>query len=112
VMIVEVRNRVNVVSANWNTDDHLDILVVLGNRVSVLKNKGMRGRCEFNAAEEVKLPPTIGGIYSVSIVDYNQDGDDDIIYHTSHRLTCFVESSFSKLGYRGAEVVGVQQREE
>jgi hypothetical protein len=110
VMIVELRSRVNVISTKWNSDKHPDILVILGSRVSVLENKGINGRCAFKSAQDVRLPATIGGIYSVSTVDYNEDGDDDIIFHTSHRLTCFVESSFSRFGYRDAEIIRVERR--
>ncbi len=110
VLIAEVSSRVNVISTKWNSDNLPDLFVIQGNRVSVLENKAIPGRCEFNAATEVKLPPTIGGIYSVSSVDYNGDGDGDIIFHTSHRLTCFVESSFSRFGYRDAKVLRVERR--
>jgi hypothetical protein len=44
------------------------------------------------------------------MVDYNRDGDEDILFDTSHRLTAFVERSFLRHGYRSARIVASESR--
>ena len=52
----------------------------------------------------------MGGFDSVSTVDLNGDGDEDMVYHTSARLTCYVERSFLKFGYRTAKLIKASRK--
>ncbi len=110
VVLFERAARLNVVAADWNSDAWPDVLVVMGNGVFLLESKAIKGKCEFHPERQIELPATIGNIYSVSMVDYNRDGDTDILYNSSSRMTCFVESSFSRFGYRDAQLIRAQQR--
>jgi hypothetical protein len=110
VMVCELAGRTYVKAVRWDDDPHPDVLVIRGTSVQLLLNKTSAGKAQFAPPEKLKLPATIGGIYDVRLVDYNRDGDEDILFDTSHRLTAFVEHSFMRDGYRPARVIGSEAR--
>jgi hypothetical protein len=112
VMIHQSKSRLSVQTSDWDGDGASDVFVITGQRVAVLRNRTTPGSSEFEAPETVPLPPTIGGFYGVAPVDLNGDGDTDLVYHTSSRITCYVERSFLKHGYRKAVVVGAGENPE
>jgi len=111
VMIHQSKSRLSVHAADWDGDRAADVFVVTGQRVSVLHNRTIPDRCEFEAPETLKLPPTIGGFYGVSPVDLNGDGDTDLVYHTSSRITCYAERSFLEHGYRSASIISAASQD-
>lgn len=111
VMIHKSRSRLSIHAGDWDGDEAADVFVITGQRVDLFRNRALPGRCEFEEPERLKLPAAIGGFYGVAPVDLNNDGDTDLVYHTSSRITCYVERSFLKHGYRQATIMSVGKRD-
>ncbi|MDG1895444.1 MAG: VCBS repeat-containing protein, partial [Fuerstiella sp.] len=111
VMIHQARSRLSVHAADWTGNEFPDVFVITGSRVDLLPNRAVPGHSEFGEPEALNLPKSIGGFYGVSPGDINGDGDTDMVYHTSARITCYVERSFLEYGYRSATVVEVANRQ-
>ncbi|HIE99381.1 MAG TPA: VCBS repeat-containing protein [Planctomycetes bacterium] len=112
VMIHQSNSRLSVHAADWTGDDVADVFVITGSRVALFPNLAMPGRGEFGEPTSLPLPKSIGGFYGVSPGDINGDGDTDIVYHTSARITCYVERSFLTHGYRAAKIISTETREQ
>ena len=109
-MIFQSKSRLSVHAADWTGDEVADVFVITGSQVTLLRNRAIPGRCEFDVPTPLKLPRTIGGFYGVSPGDLNGDGDTDLVYHSSARITCYVERSFLTHGYRAATVTAAEKK--
>jgi hypothetical protein len=103
--IHQSRSRLSLHAGDWDGDHFADVFVITGQRVDLFRNKAIPGKAQFDTPERLNLPPTIGGFYGVAPVDFNGDGDTDLVYHTSSRITCWVERSFLEHGYQTAKVL-------
>jgi len=101
VLVDDRRSRLFVTALDWNGDRVPD-LVVLKSGIHVLVNKGVKGRTDFEKPETIQLPATQGYLLTLSAVDWNHDGDDDLVYQSAAGDFCFAERSFLKHGYRAA----------
>jgi hypothetical protein len=101
-------NRLQVEGVNWNNDGRQDLLLIMGDKVQLLESR--IGALAFKEPRTINLPRALGGYVDVSVVDFNGDGDDDFIYRTSHRMTCFAEGSFLKHGYLLASKISAARR--
>jgi len=104
-LVHQSRSRLSLHAGDWDGDKAADIFVITGQRVDLFRNKAIADKAEFNPPQALNLPPTIGGFYGVAPVDLNGDGDTDLVYHSSSRLTCWVERSFLEHGYFEAEII-------
>ena len=109
-IIFDTRNRANVTSADWNSDGRPDLIIVLGSKVFLLENQGLTSKAKFKPAKDMNLPESPGNFSSLMMADFNRDGDMDLIYNTSHRMTCWIEGSFQKNGYLRAHLVSVDAK--
>lgn len=105
-------SRLSLHAGDWNGDAAPDIFVITGQRVALFQNKALPGRCEFEDPERLNLPATIGGFYGVAPVDLNGDGDTDLVYQTSSRITCWVERSFLEQGYQSGTILSAEMSTE
>lgn len=101
VLLDDRRSRLYLSALDWNGDGVPDLVVLKGG-IRVFVNKGIKGRCEFLPPEEIKVPATQGYLLSLSAVDWNGDGDEDLLYLAADGDLCFAERSFLKFGYRPA----------
>jgi len=101
VLVDDRRSRLFVTALDWNGDKVPDLVVLKGG-IHVLVNKAIEGRTEFAAAETVPVPATQGYLLTLAAVDWNHDGDDDLVYQSAAGDFCFAERSFLKHGYREA----------
>jgi hypothetical protein len=109
-MILQGGSRLSVLATDWDGDGTHDVLVVRGGDVQFFRNRAHVGTVEFEKPVRLPLPPTAGTFDSVATVDLNCDGDDDLVYQTSARLTCWVERSFLQHGYRVAMLIKASAR--
>lgn len=110
-LVHQSRSRLSLHAGDWDGDDSPDLFVITGQRVDLFRNRGGAGRSDFHEPEQLKLPPTIGGFYGVAPVDLNGDGDTDLVYHTSSRLTCWVERSFLEHGYQTGRILSCRKQQ-
>jgi len=107
VLIADRRSRLYLGTLDWNGDEIPDLVVLKGG-IQVFVNKGIKGKCGFLPPEQIKVPSTHGYLISLCAVDWNRDGDDDLLYLTSSGDFCFAERSFLKFGYRPVQIETVE----
>ncbi|MBM4074580.1 MAG: VCBS repeat-containing protein, partial [Planctomycetes bacterium] len=89
-------------SADWNRDGRTDIVgSAASGLVVVWLNEGNN---HFSKGEPLSFPP-VPYSPTVSVVDWNEDGDDDLIIGTAYGFFCWFERSFLESGYAKGEVV-------
>nr|MDQ3624058.1 VCBS repeat-containing protein [Verrucomicrobiota bacterium] len=108
-LIEDRRSRLFLGALDWNGDGVPD-LAVIKSGIRVFVNKGVKGRCEFLPPEEIALPAALGYAFTLATVDWNRDGDEDLLYFTSDGALCFVERSFLKSGYRAAQLQSAETK--
>jgi hypothetical protein len=87
-------------AADWDGDGRLDVIgSAASGEVVVYRN---RGGNRFAPAEPIRFPAVPYGP-SVAVVDWNQDGDEDLIVGTAYGYFCWFERSFLERGYAKAE---------
>jgi hypothetical protein len=99
-------------AADWNGDGRLDVVVASDsdNAFVFLGQRGTSGS-PFSNAQRVHLPKApYGAGAPVTVVDFNGDGDPDILLLTPYGYCCFYEHSFITSGYARGEVVTVNAR--
>jgi hypothetical protein len=100
-------------STDWDADGDLDILASADpSQMMFIENMGndAGGRAIFAAAVWVGLINAPYGSLGLNIVDFNGDGDGDILVDTSHRYTILTDGSFLQLGYANATLLGIERR--
>jgi hypothetical protein len=92
--------RVQPFAADWDRDGRVDVVAsAASGRVVLLRNLG-GGR--FDAPEAMRVPDVPYSPYA-SVVDWNGDGDDDLLVGTAYGYTCLFERSFLDHGYAPAQ---------
>ncbi|MDC0935312.1 VCBS repeat-containing protein [Pirellulales bacterium] len=97
--------------SDWDGDSDLDILASSEpGEMLVIENLGndVGGRALFAPGFWVDLIDAPYGSINFNIVDFNQDGDADILVDTSHRYTVFTDGSFLQHGYADGSLIDVQ----
>ena len=111
VLVDDRKSRLFVSTLDWNGDGAAD-LVVLKSGVHVFVNKNVPGRCEFLPPEKIELPATQGYLLSLCAVDWNRDGDEDLMYTAATGDLFFAERSFLKHGYLPAQRQAFERRKD
>ena len=95
--------------ADWDGDGRPDILVPASQDSRLWLNRAKAGAVTFvvGANPLPRFPP---GAVALGIVDFNGDGDADIIAQNSYNYCFFIERSFLKHGYAQAEMIAAQKK--
>jgi hypothetical protein len=107
VLMGDLKIRMTPYAADWDGDSLLDVIgSPAGGDVVLWRNQG-QGR--FAPPEPMKIP-VVPYSPTIAVVDWNQDGDQDLIVGTAYGYFCWFERSFLDRGYAAA--VRVRPRNE
>jgi hypothetical protein len=85
--------------ADWDRDGRPDVLAsAASGRIVVARNLG---HGTFARPEPVRVPEVPYGPFA-TVVDWNSDGDEDLLVGTAYGYTCWFECSFLDRGYAQA----------
>jgi hypothetical protein len=94
-------------AADWDSDGRVDVVgSAASGKVVVFRNLGGN---RFAPAEPLRVPP-VPYSPSVTVVDWNNDGDADLIVGTAYGYFCWFERSFLERGYAKAERIADSSR--
>jgi hypothetical protein len=100
-------------SADWDADGDLDILASSdAAQILFIENTGndVGGRAVFAPGVWVNSIDAPYGSVGLNVLDFNGDGDGDILVDTSHRYTVLTDGSFLQLGYANASLLNIERR--
>ncbi len=99
-------------AADWNSDGRLDVVAgSSADDVMLFMNTGEKSGSPFAAAQPLPLPGApYGAGAPLTITDYNNDGDPDILLQTAYGYTCWYERSFIDGGYAQGKVLILNQQ--
>ena len=107
VIVGKLPNRCAPIAIDWNDDGWLDIIANTSIDYLYIPNAG---HGKFAPAEKLKLPSAPYNIFNMASVDFNGDGDDDIVFSTQFSYTVWVEKSFVNHGYARGEFLGLEAK--
>ncbi|MEX2171765.1 MAG: FG-GAP-like repeat-containing protein [Pirellulales bacterium] len=99
-------------AADWDDDGDLDILASASPaEMMFIENSGndIGGRATFLPGVYVDLIDAPYDSIGLNVVDFNGDGDGDVVVDTTHRYTIFTDGSFLRHGYATGTVLGVER---
>jgi FG-GAP-like repeat len=102
VLIGDMRIRMIPYASDWDGDGRMDVVGSAANGdIAIYRNQGKN---RFDAAKLIRVPPVPYSPFA-AVVDWNNDGDADLIVGTAYGYFCWFERSFLERGYAKATVV-------
>jgi hypothetical protein len=95
---------------HWNRDGWDDLIYAYANDLYyiLLNEPGPNGTRRFSEPKQIDIPACYGDPF-ISVVDWNRDGDDDLLIN-QYGYERFVERSFIEHGYIKGELVSSESR--
>lgn len=103
VIVADVGTRFVPTTVDWNSDGWPDVLIGSG-KTYLLLNSGKPDGPRFLPIKPLDLP-YLPYEAVVTAVDWNEDGDVDLIARASYGYTCWFERSFLEHGYAPALII-------
>jgi hypothetical protein len=98
-------------AGDWDGDGDLDILASSDpSQMMFIPNMGndIGGRAIFGSPSYVSLIDAPYDSIGLHAVDFNGDGDADVLVDTTHRYSIFTDGSFLQHGYGAASITGAE----
>jgi hypothetical protein len=111
VLIGDMRNRMSPSAADWNKDGSPDVIgVASSGDMQLFLNEAEKGAsAKFGAGMKFNVP-AVPYWPAVNVVDWNGDGDEDVMVATDYLYFALVERSYLEHGYAKGQMRGVQKR--
>jgi len=110
VPIGKTPTRAGVCAADWNNDGRLDVIVAASSD-STFVFFGQPRQPPLGPAQPIALPKApYGAGGPARVVDFNGDGDPDILLDTPYGYCAYYEHSFIRSGYARGKGMWVQRR--
>lgn len=97
---------------DWNGNGRMDVFIPssTGNDQIMLNMGGTGSNLTWEQDSFVRPGiPVAGTVTSVSPIDINMDGDEDIIISNGHRFSALFERSFLEWGYAEGNLLGLEE---
>ncbi|HQP99334.1 MAG TPA: VCBS repeat-containing protein, partial [bacterium] len=113
VLIGEMGTRLVPNAVDWNADGWMDAIAASSSQsFQLFINRGEQPGDRFEPGKQIDLEGApYGAGAPLCAVDFNSDGDTDIVFQTAYGFSCWVERSFLEGGYAKGTVLGVEIRE-
>lgn len=112
VLVGDMKNRMAPTAADWNRDGYPDLIAVPSSGdMQLYLNRGKQGaNSRFLPPQKFDVPPEPYWS-AVAVVDWNGDGDDDVMIPTGYLYFTWAERSFLEHGYAKAELIRTERRD-
>jgi hypothetical protein len=111
VLLGDMQARMAPTAADWNQDGYPDVIGVNanGDMQLFLNQTGKTAAARFTAGTNFVVP-AVPYWTAVNIVDWNGDGDEDVMIATDYLYFAFAERSYIEHGYANAHLLAVQKK--
>lgn len=99
--------------SDWDSDGDTDILASSGpGQMMLIENLGndFAGKPLFSPGVWIDLIDAPYDSIGLNVLDFNQDGDTDVLVDTTHRYTVLSDGSFLQHGYANATLLDVERK--
>jgi hypothetical protein len=104
----ESGERAMIAVTDWDRDGRVDVILPLGDSVWLYRNVGQDRKQRF--VRDRELIRQYIPYPNPYVVDWNGDGDDDLLVSSSYGVCYLFERSYIEGGYAEASLVGIQRK--
>jgi hypothetical protein len=110
-LIGDMGNRMAPSAADWDQDGYPDVIgVASSGAMQLFLNRGSKREGPRFAPGTQFNVPAVPYWPAVSVVDWNGDGDEDVMVATNYLYFAWVERSFLQHGYAKGQITGTQAK--
>jgi hypothetical protein len=111
VLLGDMGNRMAPSVGDWNRDGYPDVIGVdSGGAMQLYLNRGKEGvGARFADGTRFTVPPVPYWL-AVNVVDWNGDGDEDVMIASDYLYFNFAERSYLERGYANGQLLAVEKR--
>ncbi len=112
LVLGEMKSRVSPLAVDWNGDGQVDVIGASSSSlIQIFMNTNTeRGKVTFAPGRRLDLPTAPLNQIGINVVDWNGDGDEDVIIATAYSYNTFVERSFLDHGYAQGKIEKIETK--